>query len=77
MDSKQFEQYGRPLLNTKAGTDAGRIERFGRSGYAGIQFDTTVSKGWKMGRLCQGSAALREPVHEVPFDTVIVSGLEG
>jgi hypothetical protein len=41
MDSKQFGQYGRPLLNTKAGTDARRIERFGRSGYAGIQFDTT------------------------------------
>ncbi len=40
MDSKQFEQYGRPPLNTKAGTDVRRIERFGQSGYAGIQFDT-------------------------------------
>ena len=40
MDSKQFGQYRQPLLNTKAGTDARRIERFGQSGYAGIQFDT-------------------------------------
>ena len=45
MDSKQFGQYRQPLLNTKAGADARRIERFGRSGYAGIQFDTGQVEG--------------------------------
>jgi hypothetical protein len=40
MDSKQFGQCGQPLLNTKVGADARRIERFGQSGYVGIQFDT-------------------------------------
>ena len=48
MDSKQFGQYG-PLLNRKPGTDARRIERLGRSGYAGIQFDTTVVEGMEDG----------------------------
>ena len=58
MDSEQFGQYGRPLLNTKAGTDARRIERFGQSGYFGIQFDTSKwSKGWKMRCPCPRSVA--------------------
>jgi hypothetical protein len=41
MDSKQFGQDGHPLLDTKVGADAPRIEHFGRTGYAGVQFDTT------------------------------------
>jgi hypothetical protein len=45
MDSKQFGQYRQLLLNTKARTDARRMERFSRSRYAGIRFDTTVVEG--------------------------------
>jgi hypothetical protein len=52
MDSKHFGQYREPLLNTKAGTDTRRIERFGRSGYAGIQFGTRQVSETPMPEVC-------------------------